>query len=155
MNQGYPSLFCLLVRKTLPLPTGRGTDTDSCQSRRRTSVTGNSNRSGADVLLAVLPAELNQLRRGVGLLEHRLHVEFAHHRLLFLGRLRQRALLASTGGVLGVDVQAVGLVVEFNAVVIGEDLVAAMLLVPFGDGRVLVHVLDDVSPTDAGVVGAE
>ncbi len=30
-----------------------------------------------------------------------------------------------------------------------------MLLVPLRDGRVLVHVLDDVSPTDTGVVGAE
>src|SRR5262249_35102750 len=40
-------------------------------------------------------------------------------------------------------------------VIVGEDLMAAMLLVPFGDGRVLVHVLDDVAPADAGVVGAE
>ncbi len=30
-----------------------------------------------------------------------------------------------------------------------------MLLIPLRDSRVLVHVLDDVSPTDAGVIGAE
>src|SRR5262245_61331582 len=60
---------------------------------------------------------------------------FAHHRLLFLGRLGQGALLAPAGGVLGVDVQAVRLVVEFDAVVVGENLVAAMLLAPFGGAQ--------------------
>src|SRR5437870_1413333 len=31
----------------------------------------------------------------------------------------------------------------------------SVLLVPFGDGRGLVHVLDDLPPTDSGVVRAE
>src|SRR5215831_4766566 len=118
-------------------------------------IAGHGHCPGANVLLSVLTAELNELRRGVGLLEHRLHVEFAHHRLLFLGRLRELTLLTSARGVNSVDGQAVGLVVEFDAVVVGEDLVAAMLLVPFSDRRVLVHVLYDVAPADTGVVGAE
>ena len=37
----------------------------------------------------------------------------------------------------------------------GEDLVAAVLLVPLGERRRHVHLLDDVAPADAGVVGAE
>src|SRR5580765_8079963 len=35
------------------------------------------------------------------------------------------------------------------------DAVLAILLVPLGDAGRLVHVLDDLSPTDSGVVGAE
>ena len=38
---------------------------------------------------------------------------------------------------------------------VGEDLVTAVVLVPLGDRRVLVHVLDDVSPADTRVVCAE
>src|SRR5438270_7041892 len=30
-----------------------------------------------------------------------------------------------------------------------------MLLIPFRDGRVLMHMLNDVAPADAGIVGAE
>ena len=37
----------------------------------------------------------------------------------------------------------------------GEDLVPAVLLVPLGERRRHVHLLDDVPPADAGVVGAE
>src|SRR5256714_13940912 len=37
----------------------------------------------------------------------------------------------------------------------GEDLVAAVILVPFGEGGRHVHLLDDLAPADAGVVGAE
>src|SRR6185312_456511 len=37
----------------------------------------------------------------------------------------------------------------------GEDLMASVLLVPLGEGRCHVHLLDDVAPSDAGVVGAE
>src|SRR5215475_386758 len=65
----------------------------------RISIAGHGDCSDAGILLAVLPAELNELRRGVGLFEDRLHIEFAHRRLLFLGRLRQAALLAAAGGV--------------------------------------------------------
>ena len=38
---------------------------------------------------------------------------------------------------------------------VGVDGVLAVLAVPLGDGRVLVHLLDDLPPADAGVVGAE
>src|SRR5437870_7557 len=37
----------------------------------------------------------------------------------------------------------------------GEDLVAAVLVVPLGERRRHVHLLDDVAPADAGVVRAE
>ena len=37
----------------------------------------------------------------------------------------------------------------------GEDLVAAVLLVPLGQRGGHVHLLNDVAPADAGVVGAE
>src|SRR6202042_543785 len=37
----------------------------------------------------------------------------------------------------------------------GEDLVPAMLLVPLGEGGGHVHLLDDVAPAHACVVGAE
>ena len=37
----------------------------------------------------------------------------------------------------------------------GEDFVAAVLLVPLGEGAGHVHLFDDVAPADAGVVGAE
>ena len=37
----------------------------------------------------------------------------------------------------------------------GEDLVAAMLLIPLGERGRHVHLLDDVAPADAGVIGAE
>ena len=45
--------------------------------------------------------------------------------------------------------------VERHALAAGEDLVAAVLLVPLGERRRHVHLLDDVAPADAGVVGAE
>ena len=37
----------------------------------------------------------------------------------------------------------------------GEDLMAAVLLIPLGEGGRHVHLLDDVAPSHAGVVGAE
>ena len=37
----------------------------------------------------------------------------------------------------------------------GEDLVTAVLFVPLGEGGGHVHLLDDVAPANAGVVGAE
>src|SRR6185369_14033732 len=51
--------------------------------------------------------------------------------------------------------QAVGLVGELDVLATRKDLVAAMLLVPLRDRRVLVHGLDDVSPTDTRVVSTE
>ncbi len=37
----------------------------------------------------------------------------------------------------------------------GKDLVAAVLLIPLGEGGRHVHLLNDVAPADAGVVSAE
>ena len=44
---------------------------------------------------------------------------------------------------------------EADLLAAGEDLVTAVLLVPLGEGGGHVHLLDDVAPAHAGVVGAE
>src|SRR5690349_24962872 len=51
--------------------------------------------------------------------------------------------------------QAVARVGHLDVLATSENLVSTMLLIPLRDGRVLVHVLDDVSPTDSRIVGAE
>src|SRR2546423_14420805 len=45
--------------------------------------------------------------------------------------------------------------VELYRLAAGEDFVAAILFVPLRQRRRHVHLLDDVAPADAGVVGAE
>src|SRR5208337_5194892 len=45
--------------------------------------------------------------------------------------------------------------VEFHGFALGVNLVLAVSLVPFGNRRVLVHVLEDLSPADSRVVGTE
>src|SRR5581483_10815147 len=42
-----------------------------------------------------------------------------------------------------------------NILAAREDFMPAVLFVPLRNGRILVHVLDDVSPADSGVVGTE
>ena len=37
----------------------------------------------------------------------------------------------------------------------GENLVTPVLFIPFRNRGVLVHVFNDIAPTDAGIVGAE
>ena len=44
---------------------------------------------------------------------------------------------------------------EADLLAAGEDLVTAVLLVPLGQSRGHVHLLDDIAPAHAGVVGAE
>src|SRR5258708_5451411 len=44
---------------------------------------------------------------------------------------------------------------KIDLLALGVDLMLAVRLVPLGDGRVLVHVLDDFAPADTGVVCAE
>src|SRR5208282_3756872 len=44
---------------------------------------------------------------------------------------------------------------EIDALALGVDFMFAVILVPLGDRRVLVHVLDDLAPAYARVVGAE
>ena len=46
-------------------------------------------------------------------------------------------------------------VVQRNAVAGGVDSMLAVLLVPLGNRRGLVHVLDDLPPADSSVVGTE
>src|ERR1051325_11502368 len=51
--------------------------------------------------------------------------------------------------------QAVALLGELNVLATRENLVTTVFLIPLRDRRVLVHVLDDVSPTDTRVVRTE
>src|SRR5881227_777030 len=51
--------------------------------------------------------------------------------------------------------QLVSRVRQRNGLAAGKDLVTAMLLVPFRDGCILMHVLNNVAPANAGIVGAE
>ena len=54
-----------------------------------------------------------------------------------------------------VEQQVVLRVAHADLLAAGEDFVTAMLLIPLGEGGGHVHLLDDVPPADAGVVGAE
>src|ERR1700687_1888714 len=105
--------------------------------------------------------------RRLGLLEYQLFVDGADLGLFFVGFLAARTIffrgglrnvvfeVADTRGVFGVDVQGVLVGVEIDLLALGVDLVFAVRLIPLGDGRVLVHVLDDFAPAHAGVVRAE
>src|ERR1700730_12345321 len=57
--------------------------------------------------------------------------------------------------ILCIDAQSVLVALEVNLFALGENLVLAVLFVPLRDGRVLVHILDNFAPADAGVVSAE
>src|SRR5205807_2003899 len=76
---------------------------------------------------------------------------------VFFGRGLRNVVLevANAGSVFGVDHQGVFKAFEVNGFALGIDFVFAVGLVPFGDGRVLVHVFDDLAPAYARVVGAE
>src|SRR6185369_12278689 len=63
--------------------------------------------------------------------------------------------LVRPGQVDFVQDQTVRLVSHRHVLAAGENLVTAVLLIPLRDGRVLVHVLDDVAPADTRVVRAE
>src|SRR5258706_3881255 len=45
--------------------------------------------------------------------------------------------------------------VEIDLLALGVDFMLAVRLIPLGDGRILVHVLNDFAPAYAGVVRAE
>src|SRR5260370_1365579 len=80
--------------------------------------------------------------------------------LFFARVLRDAGLVEGVVGG-GVDVLVVEdeivlrFLLEADLLAAGEDLVTAMLFVPLGEGGGHVHLLDDVSPAHAGVVGAE
>src|SRR5271169_3870903 len=110
-------------------------------------------------------ADLNY--RQLGLLENEFFVDGADFGLFLEGLLAACAIffrgglrnvvfeVADTSGVIGVDVQRVFKALKIDALALGVDFVFAVVLVPLGDRRVLVHVLDDLAPAYARVVGAE
>src|SRR5437763_495029 len=63
--------------------------------------------------------------------------------------------MANASGVIGVNHQRVFKALEIDRFAFGVDFVFAVILVPLGDGRILVHIFDDLPPAHAGVVGAE
>src|SRR5271166_2505197 len=83
--------------------------------------------AGLELLLARVLGDAEIVERGIGF---RVDV-FLNQSERVIGR-RQRDLLVA-----------------------GEDLVTSVLLVPLGESRGHVHLLDDVAPAHAGVVGAE
>src|SRR5580700_1249664 len=102
-----------------------------------------------------------------GLLQHELFVNAANlgglfERLLaantvFFGRGHRNVVfqVANARGVFGINAERVLVALQIDLLAFGEDVVLAVFLVPLGDGRVLVHVLDDFAPAHAGVVRAE
>src|SRR5882757_9254502 len=105
--------------------------------------------------------------RRLRLLQYQLFVDSTNTGLLLKSRLAADAVLFSSGqrnivlqvanarSVIGVDDQRVFVGAEVDILALGVNLVLAVVLVPLGDGRVLVHVLDDVAPSHTGVVRAE
>src|SRR5258708_33951822 len=104
---------------------------------------------------------------GLGLLEDELFVDGADLGLLFVGLFAARPLffgggqwnvmleMANAGGVISVNFQGVLVALKVDTLTLRVNLMLAGGLVPLGDGRILVHVLDDLAPADAGVVRAE
>src|SRR5262249_8136321 len=109
-------------------------------------------------------ADLNDGR--LGLLENELFVDGAHFGLFFEGLLTARAIffgsgqghivleVANASGVIGVNDQRVFEGFEIDVLALGVDFVFAVILVPLRDGRVLVHVFDDLTPSHTSVVSA-
>src|SRR5690606_2713635 len=103
------------------------------------------------------------------LLEHHLAVHFRHALVLLLSLAGPQLLLAGAlgnalllgvgllplGDSRGIELERVLGRVESDLLVAGKDLVPAVLLVPLRERGRHVHLLDDVPPADAGVVGAE
>src|SRR5271168_2593410 len=110
-------------------------------------------------------ADLNH--RGLGLLEDELFIDGAHFGLFLEGLLAARAIffggrqrnvvfeVADASGVIGINIQRVFEALKIDALALGVDFVFAVVLVPLGNRRVLVHVFDDLAPAYARVVGAE
>src|SRR5947209_1929140 len=100
------------------------------------------------------------LDRSVGLdlvlFENHLIVEFTHH-LHFLSRgLRAFHLgFVRTREVDVVQHESVRFVGQLHFLTASENFVTAMFFVPLSDGRILVHVLDDIAPSDSGVICTE
>src|SRR5262249_47397396 len=63
--------------------------------------------------------------------------------------------MAHAGGVLGVNLERVFIRLEVDVLPLGVDLMLAVRAVPLRDGRVLMHILDNLPPADAGVVSTK
>src|SRR2546421_440113 len=63
--------------------------------------------------------------------------------------------MAHASGVFRVNLERVLVRSEINALPLGIDFMLAVRPIPLRDGRVLVHVLNDLAPADAGIVRAE
>src|SRR5215204_307544 len=84
------------------------------------------------------------------------------YRLLFLfdevggdRRTARRLFVLGEDGLDDGQAQRARLLDAGDGFALGVDGVAAVLLVPLGEARRLVHVLDDLPPADAGVIRAE
>src|SRR5882757_1626321 len=105
--------------------------------------------------------------RRLGLLQNEFFVDGANPGLLLKSGLATDAVLfgggqrnvvlqvANARGVIGINDQRVFVRAEVDVLALGVNLVLAMVLVPLGHSRVLVHVFDDVAPAHASVVRAE
>src|SRR6266446_9982536 len=83
-------------------------------------------------------------------------VKLSHHYLLFVGGLRPFHLgFARPRQIDLIKHQVMSSFGQWNVLATGEDFVTTMLLIPFRDGRVLMHMLNYVAPANASVVGAE
>src|SRR3974390_311699 len=59
------------------------------------------------------------------------------------------------GSIFGVNNQRVFESLEVDVLALGVNLVLAVVLIPLGDGGILVHIFDDLAPSNSGVVSAE
>src|ERR1017187_6549896 len=84
---------------------------------------------------------------------------FAGAELFFAGILSDTEVIERVVGfgihVLHVESEVVAAVRHADLFAAGEDFGAAVLLIPLGEGGGHVHLLDDVAPAHAGVIGAE
>src|SRR5207245_10089437 len=81
---------------------------------------------------------------------------FAARAIFFGGGERHVVLeVTNASGIVGVNDERVFEALEIDGFALGVDFVFAVILVPLGNGRVLVHVFDDLAPAHARVVGAE
>ncbi len=63
--------------------------------------------------------------------------------------------MTHASGIFSIDLERVLVALQIDLLALRVDFMLAVLLVPFGHGRILVHVLDDFAPADARVIGAE
>src|SRR6185503_2459528 len=119
-------------------------------------------QNGLGWFLLLLPAQSLDLNRLISffsvelLLQHHLLVKLAHHYGLFMRSLRPLHLrLVRPRQIHFIQNETVARIRELDVLAARKNLVTAMLLIPLRDSRVLVHVFNDISPTNPRVVGTE